>query len=167
MNDEDVFQPDAPGEFDHSFDYENYLAVLEPYRTELLGPIPEDPYPVRRWRWPDPLPYNGFTPIERIKFWQRVCWAEANGALLPCTKICSVCGSAQGVIGHAENYYDLTAAIPLCRACHFTVHTRFRQPSGWRRFQQRYAPSRGDKPWFCHLPYWQIDLAGYIRRNGD
>ena len=162
MTEDEIFQPD-PGEADHGFDYAHYLSLLEPYRLEARSPIPEDPYPVRRWSWPDPLPYNGFSPKERIKFWQRQCWAQANGVLAPTRKVCSICASIQRVIGHAENYADITSAIPLCRACHFTVHTRFRQPAGWRAFQQRYAPSRGDKPWFCHLPYWRIDLAGFIR----
>jgi hypothetical protein len=159
-----AFDPPHQGE---GFDYEGYVQVLEQQRRPVVAPlvIPSLVFPV--WRWQPPLYYNGFTPKERIRGWQVNLWAQTNGIVRPPPKACSVCHSIQRVGWHAENYYDLLTHVPLCRACHFVVHGRFRQPGAWLRFQERFGQT-GFDAWFQWLPLTQIDLARHLRKElGD
>jgi hypothetical protein len=154
---------DPPHE-DEAFDYPGYLSVLELLRQPTLKLPAALPLDLPVWHWPPPRTYNGFTPAERIKGWQLSRWAEAQGVKRRCPKLCSVCRSIQKVGWHSENYYDLLTQIPLCQACHFTVHGRFRQPMAWRSFKDRHG-GQTPKRWFEWLPRGPIDLAGYLRNE--
>jgi hypothetical protein len=152
---------DPPHE-EEAFDYEGYLRVLDALRRPVLTLAVAKIVPLPNWRWPPPQHYNGFTPDERIRGWQLNRWAETSGLMAGSDKACSVCRSIQKVGWHAENYYDLFTQIPLCQACHFMVHARFRQPLAWRRFNERYG-RKCSKAWFEWLPRGPINLAGHLR----
>lgn len=62
---------------------------------------------------------------------------------------------------HCESYADAWSPIPLCQACHLTVHRRFRQPHAWGRFQVRHCRPRLTQ-WFELLPATPIDLATWL-----
>ena len=89
--------------------------------------------PLPRWGWKAPASYNGCTGAERIEGWQKVRIAEQLG-LLSRGRFCSLCHTARAEQFHAENYLRPIAVKAVCRGCHFRVHRRFVDPSGWRLF---------------------------------
>ena len=145
------------------FDYVRYLLLLEPLRIPAPPPPgPDDP--LAEWVWPLLRPYNGFRGERRLRVWQLHRFAFDAGTLAR-PEICAVCDSLAHVGFHSENYADPWTPIPLCHACHTTVHGRFRFPDAWPRFQARHHRP-GVVQWFDLLPATPIDLAGWLRRSG-
>lgn len=87
-------------------------------------------YPLPRWGWKVPRPYNGFTGPERIAGWQKVIIARRIG-LGSNDEPCGVCGAADAPQRHSEIYARPLTAQPICRSCHYHVHRRFREPDHW------------------------------------
>ena len=87
-------------------------------------------YPIPRWGWPTPRPYNGATGEERILGWGKVQIAKRMGLLVLST-ICSVCASTPAQGSHTEIYHRCMTTKPVCKSCHFTIHRRFNDPNKW------------------------------------
>ena len=69
-------------------------------------------YPLRRWTFSKTLPYNGFSPDERIRGWQLTMLFVDNGWLEKPTQ-CSIPGETGEVAYHNENYYTPWAPHPI------------------------------------------------------
>ena len=74
--------------------------------------------------------YNGFSDRERYRTAAVSNWLAKIGCVeRPPT--CDLCG-ALADDEHAENYYDLSSWIGLCRRCHrASLHGRFARPQRW------------------------------------
>ena len=88
-------------------------------------------FPLPRWGWKVPRPYNGSTGPERIAGWQKVVVARRIG-LLANDEPCGVCGTSDAPQRHGEIYARPLTAQPICRSCHYHVHRRFREPEQWQ-----------------------------------
>jgi hypothetical protein len=108
-------------------------------------------------------PYNGFTPDERLRHWQKAVILRRLGRF-PNPSACAVCGTDKRVGWHSEHYYDLTRCIGLCWPCHMALHRRFARPQGWAR---RVALSTAPPAWVAELPVKPFDLASWLRSQGD
>lgn len=89
-----------------------------------------------RWGWPVPRAYNGFLGAERIAGWQRLRIAERLG-LIAFGPQCAICKEAIASQKHVEIYSRWATVIPVCRSCHFHIHRRFVDPSGWQNLLHR------------------------------
>lgn len=106
--------------------------------------------------------YNGFTGKERLRTFEVAKWLAAIGAM-PHSGQCSICGSAADQ-QHAEDYFDLTTWMDICRGCHSSLHSRFRTPAAWqRRLDKLEVPQ---DHWSRRLPEQQPDIAAYHRTRG-
>lgn len=85
---------------------------------------------VPRWGWPIPGPYNGSTGSERVVGWQKVRVAEDLG-LLVARNGCGLCRAPDAPQWHAEVYARSLTSRPVCRSCHFHIHSRFKRPHKW------------------------------------
>lgn len=74
--------------------------------------------------------YNGFPAEFRTKVYNQ---QKTQGLMIPISKMsCSICGGSGGfMMGHTENYYDLTDLRPVCVECHMKLHARFSRPGVW------------------------------------
>lgn len=84
-----------------------------------------------RWGWPMPGPYNGSLGWERVAGWQKVRIAEDLG-LWGGSHRCGLCGVPDAPHKHAEFYFRPLTSRPICRSCHFHIHSRFKRPNEWR-----------------------------------
>ncbi len=107
--------------------------------------------------------YNGFSDRERYRL------ADLSSCLLKigCTErpgICDICG-ASAVDEHAEDYYDLTSWIGLCRRCHRTaLHNRYTRPErSAALLDQCEVP---DRHWARLVPSEPFDMAALFRSRG-
>lgn len=114
---------------------------------------------LRKWRWRELSPYNGFTHEERVRGWQRIMFLMDNG-LLPKPTVCCVSGRTDNIVLHSENYYVL-APYAVTQSIHLALHRRFRSPEKWRAIVGRYAVT--GEEWFARLPLVPVDLAGHLR----
>lgn len=107
--------------------------------------------------------YNGFSDRERYRTADLSNWlAKVGSTERPLT--CDIC-RAPADDEHAENYYDLTTWIGLCRRCHRSaLHGRFARPERWLTLLDE-----------CQLPdhHWArlvssepFDLAALLRSRG-
>ena len=75
------------------------------------------------------IPYNGFDGYQRTRTWEVAKWLMAHGAM-PKPKYCNLCQASADQY-HAENYFDFSTYIPVCRSCHGKVHNRLRNFDTW------------------------------------
>lgn len=81
------------------------------------------------WDWPS---RRAVTPIQNALF--------RSGQLIRPT-VCSICGfsdperidGAGYIYGHLERYDRPAELYPACKACHASLHARFRDPDRWQR----------------------------------
>lgn len=116
--------------------------------------------------------YNGFTPKQRnnAQAWLNKQWL--SGAIKH-PSVCMCCTQSKGIIDtHAEDYSEpfaigKTDAYHLCFRCHMAVHTRFRNPTAFKKYVEAVAfgnvfkPfNRRDFPTFAkqHLDSWHPPL---------
>lgn len=107
--------------------------------------------------------YNGFTDRERYRTADLSIWlAKIGSTERPTT--CDIC-SAPADDEHAENYYDLSSWIGMCRRCHRSaLHGRFKRPGKWfDLLDQNEVP---DDHWARLVSLEPFDLAGLLRDRG-
>jgi hypothetical protein len=108
------------------------------------------------------ISYNGFDGFERMRTWEVVKWLMAGG-VMPTPKICDLClGEADQY--HAENYFDFSAYVPVCRSCHGKVHNRLRFPSAWERNKASFA--KPNEHWVNLLRNQDLPIADFCRSMG-
>ena len=106
--------------------------------------------------------YNGFTGAERLRTFEIAKWLIEGGVLQHSSR-CDICkGPADQQ--HAEDYFDLTTWMDICKGCHTSLHGRFRTPAAWARRLERYRIAANH--WARRLPATEIDVAGFHRSNG-
>lgn len=93
-----------------------------------------------RWGWPLPGPYNGATGAERIAVWQKLDLAFRNGWLIRPGR-CSICPRTSHLASHQEVYARGFYAFPVCRSCHYRLHSRFRDPAKWQALLEAHPAS--------------------------
>jgi hypothetical protein len=107
--------------------------------------------------------YNGFTATERNRTARLSNRLAELGATSPAT-VCDICG-ASADDEHAENYYDLTTWIGLCRACHRNaLHKRFSNPRRWAELLDKHEVP--DAHWARLVSPAPFDLAELLRSRG-
>ena len=123
-----------------------------------------DGFPLPRWGWPTPRPYNGATGEERVRGWQKVQIAKRTG-LLKLSPICNVCASRHAQGSHTEIYHRCMTTKPVCKSCHFAIHRRFKDPAQWL---ERLASLPAAK-WVHALPLVELTRAEALQvaRAGD
>lgn len=114
---------------------------------------------LRKWRWRELSPYNGFTHEERVRGWQRRMFLMDHG-LLQKPKVCCISGRRDNIVLHSENYY-VASPYAINQSIHLALHRRFKSPEQWRAIVGRYAVT-GDE-WFARLSLAPVDLAGQLR----
>jgi hypothetical protein len=107
--------------------------------------------------------YNGFTGKERMRTAGVSKWLVEVGALVR-SSYCGICPSPAAET-HAENYYDLSSWIDVCRGCHRSLHSRFNSSAKWADRLDRLAVPPGH--WSRLVSGEPFDLAGLVRRRGD
>ncbi len=107
--------------------------------------------------------YNGFTGKERLRTFEVAKWLTRMGAM-PYSGRCDLCGGNADQ-QHAEDYYDLTTWIDICRGCHVRLHQRFRHSAAWTKWLDNigYPPDC----WARHIAPSPFNLAAYIRERGS
>lgn len=111
-----------------------------------------------------PKEYNGFTGVER----DRTARLSNRLAKLCATMRPSRCDICGGVADdeHAENYYDLSRWIGLCKPCHRSaLHNRFRRPGTWAALLDRHTLPR--EHWARLVAPEPFDLAALLRARGS
>lgn len=118
-----------------------------------------------RWGWALPASYNAHTGSERVFGWQKMMVAERLG-LMARRGTCTVCRSRTADHRHTENYLRPMVSPAICRACHFQVHRRFRDPAGWQMFMDQAARTAD---WISHLRTFELDReqAEAVAREPD
>lgn len=107
--------------------------------------------------------YNGFSHNERYRTADLSKWLARAGSTLRPSE-CDICGN-HATDEHAENYYDLSSWIGLCRKCHRTVlHNRFARPSRWRELLDQNCIS--DNHWSRLVSDEPFDIAALLRSRG-
>ncbi|MEQ1514899.1 MAG: hypothetical protein ABL931_00250 [Usitatibacteraceae bacterium] len=107
--------------------------------------------------------YNGFSDRERYRTANLSNWLVKIGCTERAT-VCSICGSP-AEDEHAEDYYDPTTWIGLCRRCHRTVlHGRFTRPERWLSLlDEQQLPGAH---WARLVSSEPFDLAALLRSRG-
>lgn len=107
--------------------------------------------------------YNGFSDRERYRTAELSKWlAEVGSAERP--SACDICGGTASD-EHAENYYDLTSWVGLCRRCHRTLlHGRFARRERWLALLDQYQLP--DQHWSRLVSSEPFDLASLQRSRG-
>lgn len=107
--------------------------------------------------------YNGFSGRERDRTADLSNWLVKMG----CTErphTCDIC-RALADDEHAEDYYDLTTWIGLCRYCHRTVlHGRFMRPERWLALLDEHQIPEGH--WSRLVSSEPFDMAALLRSRG-
>lgn len=107
--------------------------------------------------------YNGFTDRERYRTADLSNWLVSMG----CTDRGATCDICKHPADdeHAENYYDLTSWIGLCRRCHRSaLHGRFQRRAKWERLLDDHAVSA--EHWSRMISPEPFDLADLLRSRG-
>lgn len=150
------------------FDPDALLAALPRREVRRFGPEV-----VIRSRAPRPAPegsalllegsYNGFSDRERYRTADLSNWL----AKMDCTEratTCDIC-RAPAVDEHAEDYYDLTSWIGLCRRCHrSSLHGRFARQAVWAAWLDECEVP--DHHWSRLVSPEPFDLAALLRSRG-
>lgn len=108
----------------------------------------------REWKWKPLKSYNGFSHEQRVRKWQAVDLLIRMGLKSQAKDLkCSICGIA-GVNAtlsyHSEDYTSLESEYPLCKSCHYQIHTRFNTQAAWKELVTKYGNGGN---WFEHLSY--------------
>lgn len=107
--------------------------------------------------------YNGFTKGERDRTAAISNWLVGLGLTVRMS-LCDICGVQAGD-EHAEDYYDLTSWIGLCRSCHRDLlHKRFGKPERWERLLDQHEVGPGH--WTRLVAPQPFDLAALLRARG-
>jgi hypothetical protein len=106
--------------------------------------------------------YNGFTGEERLRTFEIAKWLIDLGALQHsgCCDICAGPADQQ----HAEDYFDLTTWMDICRGCHTSLHGRLRTPAAWARRLETHSLAADH--WARALSPIEVDVAGFHRSKG-
>lgn len=156
MSDRDIFDPDA------------LMAALPRRDVRPFGPDivvrSKAPYPVLDGSMLlEHGSYNGFSDRERDRSASLSNWLAKMG----CTErpaTCDICG-APADDEHAENYYDLTTWIGLCRRCHRSaLHGRFARPKRWTALLDESELT--EQHWARLVSSEPFDLAALLRDRG-
>lgn len=104
------------------------------------------------WKWKPLKIYNGFNHEQRVRKWQAVDLLIRMGLKPPAKGLkCSIC-RIDGVGGtlsyHSEDYASLESEYPLCKSCHYQIHTRFNTPTAWKELIAKHGNGGN---WFEHL----------------
>ena len=151
-----------------SFDPDALLAALprrtiRPFGTEVVVRSVRRPVAPEQSALFAKGSYNGFTDRERYRTADLSNWLARIG----CTArpaICDICG-AQAHDEHAEDYYDLTSWIGLCRRCHrTTLHGRFARPERWMALLNEHELP--ETHWARLVAMEPFDLAALQRSRG-
>jgi hypothetical protein len=145
--------PPSPVELDRFIDALPRHPLSAPRRAPASFP---------EWRWPMSKPYNGFSPVERVRGWQVSKWLQAAGSL-PYPRQCDVCRGAERVALHSESYYHIGRAPGVCRRCHRAIHRRHREPEPWRQIIERFSITGTE--WFAIMPPPGTDVAAHLREE--
>ena len=151
-----------------NFDPDALLAALPHRSVRPFGPE----VTIRSTRRPTPEgsalfdkgAYNGFSDRERYRTADLSNWLAKVG----CTErpsVCSIC-SAPADDEHAEDYYDLTSWIGLCRRCHrASLHGRFARSARWSALLDECQLPEGH--WTRLVSSEPFDLAALLRSRGQ
>lgn len=106
----------------------------------------------REWKWKPLKMYNGFNHEQRVRKWQAVDLLIRMGLKPPASELkCAICG-ADGETAtlsyHSEDYASLESEYPLCKSCHFQIHTRDHASSTWDLLVAKHGNGAS---WFEHL----------------
>lgn len=108
--------------------------------------------------------YNGFTDRERSRTADLSNWLATVGSTKRPT-ICDIC-KAPADDEHAENYYDLTTWIGMCRRCHRSaLHGRFKRPAKWLALLDESEVPSGH--WARLVSLEPFDMATLLRARGS
>ena len=103
---------------------------------------------------------NGFTGRERGRTADLSNWLVKVGSTER-PAVCDIC-SAAADDEHAEDYYDLTSWVGLCRRCHRSaLHGRFARPGKWSALLDRCEVPAGH--WSRLVSSEPFDLAALLR----
>ena len=99
--------------------------------------------------------YNGFTPYQIQKGFEKVKQAIAEGRLKPASQcVCSMCGQSRGIIMYHSEDYTLERivdqVVPLCWRCHMMLHSRFSHPKSWEHYKKEISEGVRYKPVYRH-----------------
>lgn len=121
-------------------------------------------FPLPRWGWAVPGPYQGSTGAERVLGWQKMRVAETL-SFLPPRRECSGCGD-QAHHRHQEIYQRSLFCPAICRSCHYQVHKRFDRPEEWKRLLEAKVDPAS---WFWTFPRKPItrDQAMQVAAEAD
>lgn len=107
--------------------------------------------------------YNGFTGRERNRTAELSKRLIGLGATIR-HSTCDLCGRPADH-EHAENYYDLTSWIGMCKTCHVhALHGRFSRPQKWAALLD--ACEAPDTHWSRLVAPEPFDLAELLRSRG-
>ncbi|MCK0098606.1 hypothetical protein MWU38_04375 [Qipengyuania sp. S6317L1] len=108
--------------------------------------------------------YNGFTHRERYRIADLSSWlAKVGSTERPTT--CDIC-KAPADDEHAEDYYDLTKWIGMCRRCHRSaLHGRFKRQANWFSLLDEYEVADGH--WARLVSLEPFDMATLLRARGS
>lgn len=122
-------------------------------------------FPIPKWNWPTPGPYNGVSGRDRIIGWQKVQVAMRNG-LIDRPRMCSICGSTKNVGSHNEIYFRPLNARPVCSRCHRLIHRRFYDPNPWLQIAHEFAY---EGAWFRNITLRELttEQARYLASLDD
>lgn len=107
--------------------------------------------------------YNGFTGRERGRTAALSNWLVK----ISCTERPGTCDICRALADdeHAEDYYDLTSWIGLCRRCHRSaLHGRFARPEKWSALLDGCEVPDGH--WSRLVPREPFDMAALQRSRG-
>jgi hypothetical protein len=137
-------------------------ALLDALPRTQIALLPLGTVVPRRRSFGDLSDYNGFTGKERMRTFGVAKWLMEVGAM-PRPQTCGICtGPADQ--SHAENYYDLSTWIDVCRSCHGRLHRRFASPGRWSEHLDRCALAASH--WTRLVSPEPFDLAGLLRQRG-
>ena len=107
--------------------------------------------------------YNGFTHRERYRTADLSKWLTKVGSTQR-PALCDIC-NAPADDEHAEDYYDLTTWIGMCRRCHRSaLHGRFKRPSKWFALLDEHEVLAHH--WARLVSLEPFDLAKLLRQRG-
>ena len=107
--------------------------------------------------------YNGFSLLERNRTARLSSRLMELGATIR-PSMCDICGG-RADDEHAENYYDLSRWVGLCRSCRrHALHNRVARPAKWVALLDQF--DLPDNHWSRLLAPEPFDLAQLMRDRG-
>ena len=166
LTEEDPGFDEAVKVFNMRFDADALLAALPrrqigavhgPFRMVLIEPRVSSALG-------QPGEYNGFTSTERnrtARLSKRLIQLGATQR----SQTCDICES-RAEDEHAEDYYDLSRWIGLCRSCHRNaLHKRFANPARWLALLDSHELP--ETHWARLVSPDPFDLADLLRSRGS